>query len=49
MNRYTVAEVKIEQTNYNDIGGSMDLDGVMSELTESVREAADSIAEGVHE
>lgn len=49
VNRYTVAEVKIEQTNYNDIGGSMDLDGVMSELTESVREAADSIAEGVHE
>ena len=48
VNRYTVAEVKIEQTNYNDIGGSMDLDGVMSELTESVKEAADSITEGVH-
>ncbi len=48
VNRYTVAEVKIEQTNYNDIGGSMDLDGVMAGLTESVKEAADSIAEGVH-
>lgn len=49
VNRYTVAEVKIEQTNYNDIGGSMDLDGVMAGLTESVKEAADSMAEGVHE
>lgn len=49
VNRFTIADVKVEQTNYNDFGSGMDLDGVISELTESVKEAADSIAEGVHE
>lgn len=49
VNRYTLAEVKVEQTNHNNINSGMDLDGVMSGLTDSVNEAIDSITEGVHE
>ncbi len=48
VNRYTLAEVRIEQTNHNNIGSSMDLDGVLSGLTDVVNEAVDSITEGVH-
>lgn len=49
VNRYTLAEVKVEQTNHNNINSGMDLDGVVSGLTDSVNEAIDSITEGVHE
>ena len=49
MNRYTLAEVKIEQTNHNNINSAMDLDGVVSGLTDAVNESIDSITEGVHE
>lgn len=49
VNLFTLAEVKVEQTNYNDISNGMDLDGVMSGLTDAVNEAVDSITEGVHE
>lgn len=47
VNRFTVAEVKVEQTNYNNINSGMDLDGVVSGLTEAVAESVDSITEGV--
>ena len=49
VNRYTLAEVKIEQTNHNNINSGMDLDGVMSGLTDAMNESIDSITEGVHE
>lgn len=49
INRYTTAEITIEQTNNNHIRGSMDLDGVVSKLTDAVNEAANIIEEGVHE
>lgn len=49
VNRYTLAEVKVEQVNHNNINSSMDLDGVVSGLTDAVNEAVDSITEGVHE
>lgn len=49
VNRYTLAEVKIEQTNHNNINSAMDLDGVVSGLTDAVNESIDSITEGVHE
>lgn len=49
INRYTLAEVKIEQTNHNNINSAMDLDGVVSGLTDAVNESIDSITEGVHE
>lgn len=49
VNRFTTAEIKVEQTNHNNISSSMDLDGVVSGLTDAVNEAVDSITEGVHE
>ena len=49
VNRYTVAEITIEQTNNNNVSSDMDLDGVVSGLTDAVNEAVDSITEGVHE
>jgi tape measure domain-containing protein len=49
INRFTTAEITIEQTNHNTISGKMDLDGVVDGLTDAVNEAVDIIAEGVHE
>lgn len=49
INRFTTAEIKIEQTNNNNISSNMDLDGVVSGLTDAVNEAVDSITEGVHD
>lgn len=48
INRFTTAEITIEQTNHNTISGNMDLDGVISELTDAANEAVDMITEGVH-
>lgn len=49
VNRFTTAEIKIEQTNNNNISKDADLDGVVSGLTDAVNEAVDIITEGVHE
>lgn len=49
VNRYTVAEVKIEQTNNNNISSDMDLDGIVSGLDDAMGEAIEIITEGVHE
>ena len=48
INRFTTAEITIEQTNHNTVSGKMDLDGVVDGLTGAVNEAVDIIAEGVH-
>ncbi len=48
VNRFTTAEVKIEQTNHNTIKNGMDLDGVMSGMTDMMNEAIDISTEGVH-
>lgn len=48
INRFTTAEIRIEQTNNNNVSSGMDLDGVVSGLTDVVNEAVDIIAEGVH-
>lgn len=48
INRFTTAEITIEQTNNNNISSALDLDGVMDGLTDAVNEAAVIIAEGVH-
>ena len=48
VNRFTTAEIKVEQTNYNTINNEMDLDGVISYLGEGVNEAMEKAAEGVH-
>lgn len=49
INRFTTAEIHIEQTNNNNISSEMDLDGVVDGLTNAVNEAVDEITEGVHE
>ena len=50
VNRFTTAEVKIDMTGMtNRIDGSMDLDGVIRELTDGFSEALVTAAEGVHE
>ena len=49
VNRFTTAEITIEQTNNNNVSGGMDLDGVVSGLTDAVNEAVDNMTEGVHE
>lgn len=48
INRFTTAEIRIEQTNNNSISSEWDLDGVVNGLTDAVNEAVDIIAEGVH-
>lgn len=49
INRFTTAEITIEQTNNNTVQGDMDLDGVVTGLTDAVNEAVDIITEGVHD
>jgi hypothetical protein len=49
INRFTTAEVKIDMTGMtNKIDSSMDLDGVISQLTDGFTEALLTAAEGVH-
>ena len=50
INRFTTAEVKIDMTGMtNRIDGSVDLDGVITELTDGFTAALITAAEGVHE
>lgn len=48
INRFTTAEIRIDAPITNQISNEMDLDGVVSGLTDAVNEAVDIIAEGVH-
>lgn len=49
INRFTTAEIRIDQSGMkNTIQNGMDLDGVISEMTEAVSEAVEVAAEGVH-
>ena len=43
VNRYTTAEITIEQTNHNTVNGGMDLDGIVSGLTDAVDEAVEIV------
>lgn len=49
VNRFTVAEVHIEQTNNNNVSSETDLDGIFGKLTDAVDEAAKTITGGVHD
>lgn len=49
VNRFTTAEISIEQTNHNTIKNGMDLDGIMSGMTDMMNEAIDISTEGVHD
>ena len=49
INRFTTAEVKIDMSGMtNRIDSDMDLDGVLSVLTDGFAEALEVAAEGVH-
>jgi hypothetical protein len=48
VNRFTTAEINVEQTNNNNISSSMDLDGVIDGLTDAINEAIEITTEGVH-
>ena len=48
INRFTTAEIKIEQTNNNNISSDVDLDGLITNLTDAVGEAVSVAAKGVH-
>lgn len=48
INRFTTAEIRIEQTNHNSINSELDIDGVVDKLTSGVNEAMEKATEGVH-
>lgn len=48
INRFTTAEIRIEQHNENHISSDMDVDGVMNAWADSFAERLDISAEGVH-
>lgn len=49
INRFTTAEIHIEQTNNNNISSDADLDGIVNGITDAVSEAVEIVTEGVHE
>lgn len=48
INRFTTAEITIEQTNNNNISSDTDLDGIVNGITDAVTEAVFVVTEGVH-
>lgn len=50
VNRYTTAEIKVEQTNqFGDIHETADVDGIINTLGEGINEAMEKAAEGIHD
>lgn len=48
INRYTTAEIKVEQHNENHISKDTDLDGIMDAWATDFAERLDISGEGVH-
>jgi len=49
VNKFTIAEVKIDMTNYNDISEQVDAEDFMDRLGERIAEHVHTAAEGVHD
>ena len=49
INRFTTAEIKVEQNNTNYIDKETDLDGIMDAWANDFAEKLDVSEEGVHE
>ncbi len=49
VNRFTTAEITVNQTNHNNINSNMDVDGMIERMTEGMTEAIEITEEGVHE
>ena len=47
INKFTTAEIKVDMKNNNNINNSMDIDGIVDQLTAGVKEAMLIAAEGV--
>lgn len=47
-NEFTTAEIKVDMTNNNTVNGERDLDGIVSYLSDVLREEMTSVAYGVH-
>ena len=48
VNRFTTAEIKVDMTNNNNIASGVDLDGIITSLSDGLLEAMATTAEGVH-
>ena len=48
INRFTTAEITVNQTNNNTVSSDMDIDGMVDHLSAGVLEAMEQAAEGVH-
>ena len=48
INRFTTAQITVNQTNHNSINNDMDLDGVVEYMRTTVEEQMYAAAEGVH-
>lgn len=48
VNRFTTAEITIQQTNNNSISSDMDIDGIMGKWNDDFTEILETAAEGVH-
>ncbi len=48
INRFTTAEITVNQTNNNNVSSDTDIDGMVDSLSAGVLEAMEQAAEGVH-
>jgi hypothetical protein len=47
-NEFTTAEIKVDMTNYNNVNGDQDLDGIVEYLSDVLKDEMHSVAYGVH-
>jgi hypothetical protein len=48
INRFTTAEIHVDMTNNNNISSKMDLDGIVTHLSNKLYEELGVVANGVH-